>query len=291
MKESISYTFVLNIVIVFIFMSFAIIMGIISYYKAFRANTIIVNAIEKYEGYNCLAKEEIARKLNNIGYITPFNVKCKEANCELDDTKSYSVVSYNLDFDSSTVAGDDINATPYICKNNECKTNKNYQYGVYTYMYIDIPVISKLIRMSVYSKTKTMYEFRDYYQYEEEEKPRVVNNMLPGTFSYNTYDGDESLYFYDVLGTKNIKYDDKEYTKATDLFARVILKKYTQNQIGGNYFIEKEFEGIIPEIRYNARLRAILDNVIKIDANSGSLMLANKIDPKECGYERDYKGF
>ena len=103
MKESISYSFLLNIIILFITVCAAIIMGIFSYYKAFRANSIITETIEKYEGYNCIAKEEIARKLGGIGYNTPFNVKCKnsDGNCETDNAENgnYKVTSYNLDFD------------------------------------------------------------------------------------------------------------------------------------------------------------------------------------------------
>ena len=68
MKESISYTFVLNIVIMFIFICAAVIMGIFSYFRAYKANTIIINEIEKYEGYNCLSAQTIAQKLSTISY-------------------------------------------------------------------------------------------------------------------------------------------------------------------------------------------------------------------------------
>ena len=68
MKESISYTFLLNIVIVFVFTCFAIVMGVLSYYKAFKVNNIITNSIEKYEGFNNLSRNDINLKLNSIGY-------------------------------------------------------------------------------------------------------------------------------------------------------------------------------------------------------------------------------
>ena len=84
MKESISYTFVLNIIIIFIFICFAIIMGIFSYYRAFKANTIIINSIERNEGYNCISAQEAGQKLNNIGYSTPFNVKRRRYKCLIE---------------------------------------------------------------------------------------------------------------------------------------------------------------------------------------------------------------
>lgn len=194
MKESISYTFLLNIVIVFIFVCFAIIMGILSYYRAFRANEAIIESIEKYEGYNCASQTEISRKLNGIGYNTPFNVTCdgKDKPCTTDSDNNYAVISYNLDgpisekyVRDSKISGmatkkTDTNGSetnsPIIgiyANDNEMSSiastdkdypevsTKHYQYGVYTYMYVDLPIVSKMIKLSFYSKTNVMYEFRD----------------------------------------------------------------------------------------------------------------------------------
>ena len=173
MRESISYTFLLNIVIVFIFTCAAIIMGILSYYKAFRANTIISESIEKYEGYNCLAKEEIARKLTGIGYRTPFDVKCKSSDGKCDDSgEGYKVISYNLDFEGNLVYEDEPMNSTYQCEiittsenvqKNNCTTNKHYQYGITTYMYVELPVVSGLIRIPLFTKTSIMYDYRNYY--------------------------------------------------------------------------------------------------------------------------------
>lgn len=165
MKESISYTFVLNIVILFIFVCAAIIMGIFSYYRAFKANTIIINSIEKYEGYNCHSKEEIERKLNTISYNVPFQVKCKsgDTNCTVDSNSNYAVVSYNLDGKGKFIYDDNMNSQ-YECAigtHTNCSQTRNYQYGVYTYMYVDVPVVSSLIRIPFFSKTKIMYEHRN----------------------------------------------------------------------------------------------------------------------------------
>lgn len=189
MKESISYTFLLNIIILFVFVCAAIVMGVFSYYRAFKANSIVVNAIEKYEGFNCLSEQEAATKLNNISYNVPFNVTCKESYgkpCMTDLNGNYAVVSYNIDYSS----GDYVKIAArsnyeenkrYYEMNSQFTASKNvletidgkqvdrtvpseqtnrYQYGVYTYMYIDVPVIGSLIKIPFYSKTKYMYEYR-----------------------------------------------------------------------------------------------------------------------------------
>ena len=194
MKESISYSFLLNIIILFIFVCAAIITGIFSYYRAFKANTIITNEIEKYEGFNCLSEESIKKKLNSVSYNVPFEVECKSSfgePCMTDNEKNYAVVSYNLDFSSIYYMGEEYSESKnkyysamnsnYSCydvevkddetgeviekkhDNTNCVNTKKYQYGVYTYMYVDLPIISNLLKIPIYTKTKIMYEFRNIY--------------------------------------------------------------------------------------------------------------------------------
>ena len=174
MKESISYTFVLNIVIMFIFICAAVIMGIFSYFRAYKANTIIINEIEKYEGYNCLSAQTIAQKLSTISYNVPFDAKCKsnyDKPCMTDENKNYAVVAYNLDYNTGDYVkigreNDDQKKynkmnSQYKCDDDKCENTKKYQYGVYTYMYVDLPVVSSMIRIPVYTKSSVMYEFRN----------------------------------------------------------------------------------------------------------------------------------
>ena len=63
MKESIGLTFTINIMIVFIVVSFVFVAGILSYTKAFKAGSLIIKSLEKYEGYNELAFDQINRNL------------------------------------------------------------------------------------------------------------------------------------------------------------------------------------------------------------------------------------
>lgn len=135
MKESISYTFLLNIIIIFIVISFFAIMSIMSYTKAFRANSKVVNAIEMYEGYNG-ATSEIDRALTNYGYQKR-NMTCPKKDGQtaingIDGKTSDGICIYLFD------KGD------------------TYSYGVITYMTFDFPIVGSFIRIPVYTRTMTM---------------------------------------------------------------------------------------------------------------------------------------
>ena len=77
MSGPVGHTFLYNLIIFFIIVIFAFISGTLSYYKAFKVNNKIIYAIEKYEGYNKLSKEEIDRILGNLGYSLE-DANCKE---------------------------------------------------------------------------------------------------------------------------------------------------------------------------------------------------------------------
>ncbi len=68
MRESIGTAFMLNFIILFLFLVIAFLAGTFSYYKAYRVNNYIVNAIEKFEGYNEYSRAEIAKGLSSIAY-------------------------------------------------------------------------------------------------------------------------------------------------------------------------------------------------------------------------------
>ena len=75
MKEGIGSIFLYNIVIIFIVVVFAILAATLTYYKAFKVNTKIINSIEKFEGYNNLAIADIDNKLLTTGYLPKENHK------------------------------------------------------------------------------------------------------------------------------------------------------------------------------------------------------------------------
>ncbi len=140
MRESVGSVFMYNIIIIFLLVVFAFIAGTLSYYKAFKVNTFITDAIEKYEGYNKLAVDEISSSLKTIGYRSETNFSCpKRRNVNalkpLPGTHHrYCIYQYN--------------------------EGQGYRtYGVVSYINLDLPVVGKLMRIPVYSKTIRLYNF------------------------------------------------------------------------------------------------------------------------------------
>lgn len=280
MKESISYTFLLNTVIIFIFVCLAIVMGIFSYYRAFKANTIIINAIEKYEGYNCLAQDEIARKLGTASYQTPFDVDCKDRYgkpCTTDTGRNYAVVSYNLDYNEGNFIGDtdDFDVEPDdINMNGKYDGNgnmtKRYQYGVYTYMYVDMPVISGMLKIPFFAKTRTMYDFRDMYisrSYGEN------GNKFPDV----AYDANYINNFEKLL-------EESRNTNKSPLYMYA-------DELLESYLVESIIGGVILNPDYNARIamqNTPLGNQ-KVTGDDATHITSGY--PYECGYVRNYSDY
>lgn len=139
MRESIGSTYLYNIIIVFIVIVFAFLAGTLSYAKAFKVNTKIVDSIEKYEGYNNLAVGEIDSKLNTLGYRVGSNSNCPTK----DGQTAITSISTNHRY----------------CV-YEFDEGKGYRsYGVITYISIDMPIIGGLLQLPIYSRTIRMYNF------------------------------------------------------------------------------------------------------------------------------------
>lgn len=131
MRQSVGMSQQLNIIIIFILIVFALIAASLSYYKAFKVNNVIVNSIEKYEGYNELSKEEISNGLITLGYQK--NNECSSKPYK-DESKTEKISGYCVNYKS---------------------TNNGYYYDITTYMYIDLPIID-IIKIPVKSSTKRM---------------------------------------------------------------------------------------------------------------------------------------
>lgn len=267
MKESISYVFLLNIVITFIFVCFAVTMGIFSYYRAYKASNIIINEIEKYEGYNCISKETIEQKLQTITYNPPFNVTCKsnDVNCEVDNNSKYAVIPYNLDYKKGKYLYDDTMNTQYTCSSDgNCTQTRQYQYGVYTYMYVDLPVISHMMKIRLFSKTKPMYEFRSFTQEYKSDGTPVV---------YDIRNIPDRVMKIKNENTKiaNLSHDVTEY------YAIISTEAGKNTKIINN---SKE-----SDIKISYQYDANLDT--KYGANDASMILQG-YETRECGIVRDY---
>ena len=136
MKESISYTYLLNMMLVFIFVSFSVLLCVFSYTKAFRVNSKIASALEKAEGYNELSQEEISYLVRSFGY-QQFDINCGDKNGAdaIPGTTGYCLYEFE----------EEINGTKYV------------YYGITTYMAFDIPVITNLLKLPVYNTTEKIY--------------------------------------------------------------------------------------------------------------------------------------
>ena len=145
MREAIASTPLYNIILIFMVIVFAFILGIIAYYRAFKINKSIVAIIEKYEGYNDLSKEEIDVTLSSIGY----GVAMKDINCpteysnllKAENTSSYGYCVYFIDNDQTG------------------SSSKYYSYGVVTYLTINVPIFNFFLKIPIYSESNRIFRF------------------------------------------------------------------------------------------------------------------------------------
>mgnify|MGYP003478566091 FL=1 len=124
---------IVNIVLVAIFL--VIISGIlglvVNYTKAFRMKNTVISLIEQYEGAKgCFGEssasscqEKIEEKAKSFGYHPT------ELRCPSDYTKSYDLFCY---------------------KRVDSDSGKNYVFTVITQVDIDIPIINKMMGLSIF---------------------------------------------------------------------------------------------------------------------------------------------
>lgn len=140
MRESIANSYVFNIIIVFVGIIIAILIGSLSYSKAFKVKTKIVNIIENYKGYNNQeVRQEIDNYLKSTGYtVTRTNNRgtCPDVNGvkAINTIKNYDYCIYRF----NTVKG------PY--------------YRITVFISFDIPIISSYLRIPMSGETRVIYE-------------------------------------------------------------------------------------------------------------------------------------
>ena len=139
MNQSVGSIALYNIVLIFIVIVFAFLAATVSYSKAFRVNSRIIFAIEKYEGYNDLATSEIEDVLKTLGYTYDKNFVCPNR----DDAEAVERLSNNYAY------------CIYYYKEDA----RHYTYGVLTYLYIDLPFVKDIIKVPVYTKTERIFRF------------------------------------------------------------------------------------------------------------------------------------
>lgn len=171
MRQSIGTTFMLNFIILFIFLVFAFLAGTLSYYKAYRVNNAIVHAIEKYEGYNEYSKIEINDKLSNLAYETQILKNDISGYCPATWKVAEMYVS---DYNKSgylTIDGDGQGRYGYCIyeyhQDNNFgaygggveTTDNYYTYGVLTYLQFQFPGVQYLLKIPIFSRTNRMYYY------------------------------------------------------------------------------------------------------------------------------------
>ena len=147
MRQSIGMTFTINIVIVFILVALVFLGGTLSYAKAFKAASLIVKSIEKYEGYNTLAYNEMNGKLRLLNYVSGDSTSCALTRNSTIGTGTLVTQNYSERF----------NYCIYFFDSDG--DSKHYSYGVVTYMTIDFTMFNIKLRLPIYAKTNRIYRF------------------------------------------------------------------------------------------------------------------------------------
>ena len=153
MRQSIGATATFNIIIIFIVIVFGLLIGTVNYYKAFKVNSRILDIIEKYEGYNHHAYEEIGLFLGTMGYDNSRKncpqfehggqlVSSSNGNHYMDSRYRYCVYYHGSDGNKNDPKGEET----------------YYSYSVVTYITADLPFGTR-IEIPVYTKGERIYKF------------------------------------------------------------------------------------------------------------------------------------
>ena len=172
MKESVGYTVSLNIIITFIVIVIAFLSSALIYFKSNKVSNIITETIEKYEGYNSVAINEITMKLSSLGY------NAKKIDCANSVQSSYiNNVTCPLVPNSSgrgkngycvylctesssnvvTSSGNVITSSGNVASSN--KAVNYYYYKIRTNMMLNIPIINNILDIPIFSNTNRLYDF------------------------------------------------------------------------------------------------------------------------------------
>jgi len=140
MREAIGNTYIYGIIITFIGIIFLILIGSLSYSKAFKIKNRIIEIIETNEGYDDnIVRTEIDNYLKSVGYVvtkTSGSGKCSDIDGvkAINTIKNYDYCIYRF----NTVKG------PY--------------YHVTVFISFEIPIVSSYLRIPVSGETRIIYE-------------------------------------------------------------------------------------------------------------------------------------
>ena len=166
MKESVGYTVTLNVVITFIIIVFAFLSAALIYFKSNKVSNVITDTIQKYEGYNTSAQNEIQAKLTSLGYNKK-PVDCSKYRARIDNANCNYATS-----DGSVFNGKD-GYCVFVC--DEVVDGENYYYyKISTNMMLNIPIINDMLDIPIFSNTNRLYDFESNLTSDEEDGGIIV---------------------------------------------------------------------------------------------------------------------
>lgn len=155
MRASVGGVSLLNIFIVFFIIVAFLLTGTVMYYKGYKVNSRIIDAIEKYEGYNEYSAKEIDRLLTSYGY----RMTNKNTNCIANNGESNDCLAENGRFEFKVSCSSDAK----VDGNNSSSVNARYiKYKVTSYIFIDMPLGLGTIKLPVTTRTNPIYQFTGY---------------------------------------------------------------------------------------------------------------------------------
>lgn len=136
MRQAIGTTQIINYIMIFIVITFGFLIATLSYMKAFKVNSQVALSIEKFEGNNPLAKADIKRKLDILGYRKEATHKCPNGYSNMLDYKLC------------------VKRVPELGTENGY-----YKFKLITYINMDIPLLGGQFSIPVYSETEKMFKY------------------------------------------------------------------------------------------------------------------------------------
>ena len=156
MKESIGYTVTLNIIIIFIIIVFTFLSAVLIYYKSNKVSNVITETIEKYEGYNDIAKIEITSNLLSWGY-NKNSVNCNNYYNKIGD-KEIKNCPKVLNNNGDGLTNGSEGYCVFVCR-EMFDDEWYYYYKISTNMMINIPIVNDILNFPIFSNTNRLYDF------------------------------------------------------------------------------------------------------------------------------------
>lgn len=138
MKEAIGSVPLYNFIILFIVIAFGFLAATVTYFKAFKLNSSISFALEKFEGLNSESIKEINDSLEKMGYRKDNNKNCP------NKAKMSLVSTSGIDYP--------------ICIYESGLNSGYFNYGITTFIYLDMPIVG-LVKIPIYTESEKLYRF------------------------------------------------------------------------------------------------------------------------------------